>query len=285
MKRLFTLLLAGIAGMAPAQTYQPPQHTRPVPLVSRGGEGELMQLADQGGSIEHDRPARWLLDEHRRLAATLGKLQPQRKGTVDAYVVAVALDSDPVFCREAREAGKVLAQRYGAEGRTVVLAGTDGSADSALPMGSPANLDMALARVAEVMDPAEDVLILYSTSHGAKFGIVYNDADQGFGAISPTRLWGTLSATVCVAPGHERDPGIPPVGSYIAEYCRRMGRDGIPDLDIYMAYNFFRIAGILQGILGRVRDGTAANANASTMSRQVQPLAAAAWHFAERAGA
>ncbi len=193
MKRLLTILLATIAGMAPAQTYQPAQHTRPVPLVSRGGEAELVQLADHGGAIEHDRPAGWLLAEHRRLAAALATLQPQRKGTIDAYVVAAALDSDPVFGREAREAGKVLAIRYGATGRSIVLAGTDGSADSKLPMGSPANLDMALARVAELMDPAEDVLVLYTTSHGARFGIVYNDADQGFGAISPTRLWGTLS--------------------------------------------------------------------------------------------
>ncbi|MFL0412422.1 C13 family peptidase [uncultured Sphingomonas sp.] len=193
MKKLITLLLATVAGMAPAQTYQPPQHTRPVPLVARGGETELVQLADQGGAIEHDRSAAWLLAEHRRLATTLAKIQPQRRGTVDAYVVAAALDSDPVFGREAREAGRVLAQRYGAEGRTIVLAGTDGSADSNLPMGSPANIDMALARVAELMDPVEDVLVLYTTSHGARFGIVYNDADQGFGAISPTRLWTTLS--------------------------------------------------------------------------------------------
>lgn len=193
MKRLLTILLATIAGMAPAQTYQPAQHTRPVPLVSSGGEAELSQLADQGGAIEHDRPAGWLLAEHRRLAAALAMLQPQRQGTIDAYVIAAALDSDPVFGREAREAGKVLASRYGADGRTIVLAGTDGSADSKLPMGSPANLDMALARVAELMNPAEDVLVLYTTSHGAQFGIVYNDADQGFGAISPTRLWGTLS--------------------------------------------------------------------------------------------
>jgi hypothetical protein len=193
MKRLLTILLATLAGMAPAQTYQPPQHTRPVPLVSRGGEAELVQLADQGGSIEHDRPAGWLLAEHRRLSGALATLQPQRKGTIDAYLIVAALDSDPVFGREAREAGTVLARRYGAQGRTIVLAGTDGNADSKLPMGSPSNLDMALARVAEVMDPAEDVLVLYTTSHGARFGIVYSDADQGFGAISPTRLWGTLS--------------------------------------------------------------------------------------------
>lgn len=193
MKRMFIILLAGIAGMAAAQSYHPPQHTRPVPFIARGGEAELIRLADDGGAIEHDRAASWLLAEHRRLSTTLAGLSPQRRGTIDAYVIAVALDSDPVFGREAREAGKVLSRRYGAQGRTIVLAGSDGSAASALPMGSPANLDMALARVAEVMDPAEDVLILYATSHGARFGIVYSDADQGFGAISPTRLWSTLS--------------------------------------------------------------------------------------------
>ena len=69
-------------------------------------------------------------------------------------------------------------------------------------------------------------------------------------------------------------------------YVARTGLDPrAPSADVYLAYNFFRIAAILQGIIGRVRDGTATNANASTMSRQVQPLAAAAWHFAERAGA
>jgi aminoglycoside phosphotransferase (APT) family kinase protein len=85
--------------------------------------------------------------------------------------------------------------------------------------------------------------------------------------------------------GHESDPGVPAVDDYIASYCRRTGRDGIPDLNIYMAYNFFRIAAILQGILGRVRDGTAANADAAVMARQVRPLAETAWDFAKKAGA
>ena len=85
--------------------------------------------------------------------------------------------------------------------------------------------------------------------------------------------------------GHERDPGVSGVEDYIADYCRRTGRSGIPDLPVYMAYNFFRLAAILQGILGRVRDGTAANAEAAAMARQVRPLAETAWSFAQRAGA
>jgi len=85
--------------------------------------------------------------------------------------------------------------------------------------------------------------------------------------------------------GHEQDAGVPPVEAYIAEYCRRSGRSGIPNLSVYMAYNFFRLAAILQGILGRVRDGTAANADAAAMARQVRPLAETAWRFAKEAGA
>lgn len=85
--------------------------------------------------------------------------------------------------------------------------------------------------------------------------------------------------------GHEHEPGIPALEAYIADYCRRTGRPGIPDLATYMAYNFFRLAAILQGILGRVRDGTAANADAAAMARQVRPLAETAWAFARKAGA
>lgn len=85
--------------------------------------------------------------------------------------------------------------------------------------------------------------------------------------------------------GHELDPGIPGIEAYIREYCILTGRDGIPELNVYLAYNFFRIAAILQGIVGRVRDGTAANRNALLMASEVRPLAQTAWFFAERAGA
>ncbi len=52
-----------------------------------------------------------------------------------------------------------------------------------------------------------------------------------------------------------------------------------------MAYNFFRLAAILQGIVGRVRDGTASNSAAALMADQVKPLADAGWDFALKAGA
>jgi aminoglycoside phosphotransferase (APT) family kinase protein len=85
--------------------------------------------------------------------------------------------------------------------------------------------------------------------------------------------------------GHEHDPGIPELGEYVAAYCRRTGRDGIPDPDFHLAYNFFRLAAILQGIAGRVRDGTAVNVNAAAMETQVEPLARTALGFAQKAAA
>ncbi len=79
--------------------------------------------------------------------------------------------------------------------------------------------------------------------------------------------------------------GIPTMDEYVAMYCKRTGReDGLPELDYYFAYNAFRLAGILQGIVGRVRDGTAASANAESNAARVVPLAEFAAASARAAG-
>ncbi|MDB5457751.1 MAG: phosphotransferase family protein, partial [Caulobacter sp.] len=79
--------------------------------------------------------------------------------------------------------------------------------------------------------------------------------------------------------------GIPTIDEAVARYCRLTGRDGLPNLDWYFAYNLFRLAGICQGIVGRVRDGTAASAHAELMEARVPVLANGAWAFAQKAGA
>jgi aminoglycoside phosphotransferase (APT) family kinase protein len=79
--------------------------------------------------------------------------------------------------------------------------------------------------------------------------------------------------------------GIPSVKEASALYCKLTGRAGIPEIDWYMAYNMFRIAAILQGIAGRVRDGTAASTQAIETIKRIRPLADAAWSFAKKAGA
>ena len=78
---------------------------------------------------------------------------------------------------------------------------------------------------------------------------------------------------------------IPTADEYTALYCQHTGRERIENMDFYVSYNMFRLAGILQGIVGRVRDGTASNAHAAQMAERVQPLADMGWHYAKKAGA
>jgi aminoglycoside phosphotransferase (APT) family kinase protein len=78
--------------------------------------------------------------------------------------------------------------------------------------------------------------------------------------------------------------GIPTKDQYVARYCELTGRDSLPELDYYFAYNAFRLAGIIQGIVGRVRDGTASNAAAAQNEGRVAPLAQFAYACAQRAG-
>jgi aminoglycoside phosphotransferase (APT) family kinase protein len=78
---------------------------------------------------------------------------------------------------------------------------------------------------------------------------------------------------------------IPGEQDYVAAYCRRTGRDGLPDLDFYMAFNLFRLAGIVHGIKGRLVRGNASSAHAAEMVKRLEPLADLAWRQALRAGA
>ena len=77
--------------------------------------------------------------------------------------------------------------------------------------------------------------------------------------------------------------GIPSEEEYVAAYCRRTGRDHLPDLDYLMVFVTFRLAGILHGIKGRIARGNASSAHAQEMVSRLEPLADLAWQMAESA--
>jgi aminoglycoside phosphotransferase (APT) family kinase protein len=79
--------------------------------------------------------------------------------------------------------------------------------------------------------------------------------------------------------------GIPAEDEYVAAYCRRTARDRIDHWDFYLAYNMFRLAAILQGIMKRALDGTAASREAADAGKRARPLAEMGWQYARRAGA
>ena len=82
--------------------------------------------------------------------------------------------------------------------------------------------------------------------------------------------------------------GIPSAKDYLRRYCERSGRQPLPQpvWDVYLIYNLFRLAAILQGIARRVEDGTAASASARETGAKARPIAELGWRWAcERLGA
>lgn len=77
--------------------------------------------------------------------------------------------------------------------------------------------------------------------------------------------------------------GIPTEEEYVAAYCRRTGREGIPAFDYLMVFNLFRLAAIIHGIKGRLARGNASSAHAAESAKALEPLAALAWGQAQGA--
>ena len=76
--------------------------------------------------------------------------------------------------------------------------------------------------------------------------------------------------------------GIPTEAEYVAAYCRRTGRDAIPNWEVYLIFNMFRIAAILHGVLARALQGNAASGNAVETGGRAQLVADIAWEMAQR---
>ncbi len=81
--------------------------------------------------------------------------------------------------------------------------------------------------------------------------------------------------------------GIPAERDYVAAYCARTGRAPVApeDWEFFLAFNMFRLAAILQGVLARALQGNAASAQALEAGSRARPLAEAAWAQVQRIGA
>ena len=78
-----------------------------------------------------------------------------------------------------------------------------------------------------------------------------------------------------------KELGIPSEVEYRDMYSENTGKDLSENWEFYMVFNIFKVAAICQGILGRVRDGTASNKHAEARGMQVFPLSAGAWSIVE----
>jgi aminoglycoside phosphotransferase (APT) family kinase protein len=79
-----------------------------------------------------------------------------------------------------------------------------------------------------------------------------------------------------------RGLNIPSESEYTETYCARTGRNGVPNMDFYLAFNLFRFAAILHGIRGRAIRGNATSANYKDLAAAMPEMARRAWELAAR---
>jgi hypothetical protein len=118
-----------------------------------------------------------LYDQPRLMDQAIAALKPQTPGRVDLYLVAFAGDgSQNVFRNEAEYAAHLFAQRFDARGHTLVLENNPATA-ATTPLATWSNLEIALAALHKVMDPHQDIVMVYLTSHGSADHTLLVDLD------------------------------------------------------------------------------------------------------------
>ncbi len=108
--------------------------------------------------------------DRRLLDATFAAMPAQRPGHPDLYVVGVAGDGHAdVFRNEIAWLDLLASERLDARGRVVRLVNhADSLGTVPRALATLDNLRLTLARIGAAMDPEEDLLLLFLTSHGSE---------------------------------------------------------------------------------------------------------------------
>ncbi len=162
-------------------------------IVETGFDAEI---ADEGLSFD---PEQLMFDQPQLLGSAINALQPRTPDKVNLYVVAFAGDGgENVFRNEVEYAAQLFAQRFGASGHILVLENNPASVEMR-PLATLTNLRIALAAIAEQMNPSEDILLVYLTSHGSKDHELYVALDPlPLNQIAPEDLAEALRTTPSV---------------------------------------------------------------------------------------
>lgn len=170
MRSILTILLAFAAGVLLATWWpgQPavPASTSPVSMAADaapGGDASIDRWPSQAPT-----PEQVLYAQPRMMRDALAQLGPRVHGQPNLYLLAFAGDGgEDVFRNEAEYAARLFAQRFGASAHSLVLENNPASLTTR-PLASWSNLETALEGLGKVMQPDQDILLLYFTSHGSE---------------------------------------------------------------------------------------------------------------------
>jgi hypothetical protein len=147
------LLLLGVAALP--QTY--------LPYAELWTADEAPPMAEAPPSAASEEV---LSRQAQLLARELRSIAPGRRGVVDLYFVGFAGYGDQdVFMQEVDAARRLMETRFDARGRSLALVNNPRTVLQE-PIATASNLATVLERVGEVMNPDEDILFLFLSSHG-----------------------------------------------------------------------------------------------------------------------
>ncbi len=150
-------------------------------------QGELIEASDPRIAVMPAQLAEHALyQQTQKLNDQINELDNQNPEKIDMYFVAIAGDgSQGVFRREVEFVRQQFETNYGVSGKSIVLANTRINHEKYL-LATSTSIATTLQMVAEKMDPENDILFLYMTSHGS--------ADFYFSLAQPGVSLGDISA-------------------------------------------------------------------------------------------
>lgn len=123
----------------------------------------------------------------------LTRVVPGTPGQSELFVVTFAgFGEEDVFKREALQVGNILGARFGAESRVVRLINNRATL-AEHPLANRSNLNEVLRALARKMQPEEDILFLFLTSHGSEAGeFAIELGDLEMNSLQPAQLRAAL---------------------------------------------------------------------------------------------
>lgn len=179
MRTALTVLLsfaAGVLLMLLVTGHRPP-HNDEVPSVAASSSASPAPSASSGDTDDNENsadnwpsqgpsPEQVIYAQPTMVRKALAKLSPRVPDKTNLYLLAFAGDGgEDVFRNEAEYAAQLFTQRFGSTAHALVLENNPATLQ-AHPLASWSNLEDTLDQLASVMNPEQDILVLYMTSHG-----------------------------------------------------------------------------------------------------------------------
>ncbi|MGN2243105.1 C13 family peptidase [Frateuria sp. GZRR33] len=193
---------------AQASRVPPPAHSAPAWL----DDAEAPAPPQDDWPEQAPTPEQVLYTQPKLLDTALAKLRPRIPGKPNLYLLAFAGDgTEAVFHNEAEYAARLFTRHFGPTAHALVLENSPDTL-STRPLATWSNLESALDGLADAMDPQQDILLLYLTTHGSEDHTLLVDMDplpldqigaQDLGAILAARpfKWKVMVVNACYSGG------------------------------------------------------------------------------------